>query len=249
MNVTNPSAGYPKVVGPLRISRRGALRKGGLVQVAGFLRSSVGQKWLMAGSGAVLFGWLVLHLAGNLTAFSGARAFDGYAASLRRSGRCSGLCAARCSSRRPRFTSRLRSAGAARAGGARRRRVCARRGARGDDRVAQHGARRGAAARVHRLSRAAPHDRQPASGLQRRAPLPQPRERAGDGADGGAVRRGGGAAGAASLSRPLRAPAHVRPAGSRSACAPEAGRSGCSRSRSRCGFATVPLAVLAGVLR
>lgn len=85
MNVTNlRAAAIPRDVARFAAGRRGASRqREGLVQVSGLVRSSVGQKWLMAGSGAVLFGWLVLHAAGNLTAFSGARAFDGYAASLR----------------------------------------------------------------------------------------------------------------------------------------------------------------------
>jgi succinate dehydrogenase / fumarate reductase, cytochrome b subunit len=48
--------------------------------------SSVGVKALLALSGAVLFGWILLHLAGNLTLFAGAAMADGYAASLRRTG-------------------------------------------------------------------------------------------------------------------------------------------------------------------
>jgi succinate dehydrogenase / fumarate reductase cytochrome b subunit len=50
----------------------------------GFVRSSVGGKVLLAGSGCVLVGWLALHMLGNLGVFSGAAAFDGYAALLRR---------------------------------------------------------------------------------------------------------------------------------------------------------------------
>jgi succinate dehydrogenase / fumarate reductase cytochrome b subunit len=49
-----------------------------------WLRSSSGEKALLAGSGAILVGWLVLHMVGNLGAFSGADAVDGYAAALRR---------------------------------------------------------------------------------------------------------------------------------------------------------------------
>ena len=43
-------------------------------------------KWLAALSGLLMAGWLVLHVLGNLTAFSGAEALDGYAAALRRTG-------------------------------------------------------------------------------------------------------------------------------------------------------------------
>lgn len=48
--------------------------------------STVGLKALLALSGAILFGWVLLHLAGNLTLFAGAALADGYAASLRRTG-------------------------------------------------------------------------------------------------------------------------------------------------------------------
>jgi succinate dehydrogenase / fumarate reductase cytochrome b subunit len=47
-------------------------------------RSTVGRKALVAGSGLCLWGWVVLHAAGNLTLFSGPEAADGYAAALRR---------------------------------------------------------------------------------------------------------------------------------------------------------------------
>lgn len=43
-------------------------------------------KWLAAITGLLIAGWLVLHVLGNLTAFSGAAALDGYAAALRRTG-------------------------------------------------------------------------------------------------------------------------------------------------------------------
>ena len=43
-------------------------------------------KWLAALTGLFMAGWLVLHVLGNLTAFSGAAALDGYAAALRRVG-------------------------------------------------------------------------------------------------------------------------------------------------------------------
>lgn len=46
--------------------------------------STVGRKALVAASGALLWAWVVLHVAGNLTLFSGPEAADGYAAALRR---------------------------------------------------------------------------------------------------------------------------------------------------------------------
>jgi succinate dehydrogenase / fumarate reductase cytochrome b subunit len=56
-------------------------------------RSTVGRKVLVAGSGLVLWIWVVLHVAGNLTLFSGPAVADGYAAALRRAP--AGLWAAR----------------------------------------------------------------------------------------------------------------------------------------------------------
>src|SRR5258705_1572438 len=47
-------------------------------------RSTVGRKALVAASGLLLWLWVVLHVAGNLTLFSGPAAADGYAAALRR---------------------------------------------------------------------------------------------------------------------------------------------------------------------
>ena len=46
-------------------------------------RSTVGKKALVAASGLVLCLWVILHVAGNLTVFSGPAAADAYAASLR----------------------------------------------------------------------------------------------------------------------------------------------------------------------
>ena len=46
-------------------------------------RSTVGRKALVAASGLLLWVWVVLHVAGNLTLFSGPVAADGYAAALR----------------------------------------------------------------------------------------------------------------------------------------------------------------------
>lgn len=47
-------------------------------------RSTVGRKQIAAVTGVALLGWLVLHLLGNLSAFSGAAAMDGYARALHR---------------------------------------------------------------------------------------------------------------------------------------------------------------------
>ena len=56
-----------------------------LTQVSAMLwRSTVGRKALVAVSGLALAGWVALHLAGNLTVFSGPETVDGYAAALRR---------------------------------------------------------------------------------------------------------------------------------------------------------------------
>ncbi len=48
--------------------------------------ATVGLKAAAALSGALLFAWILAHLAGNLTVFGGAAAADGYAAALRRTG-------------------------------------------------------------------------------------------------------------------------------------------------------------------
>jgi succinate dehydrogenase / fumarate reductase cytochrome b subunit len=52
--------------------------------LVGLWRSSVGKKALVAASGLLLWLWVVLHVAGNLTLFSGPATADGYAAALRR---------------------------------------------------------------------------------------------------------------------------------------------------------------------
>src|SRR5260221_13276713 len=51
-----------------------------------FRRSTIGQKAVAAVTGAILCVWVLLHLLGNLTIFSGAGATDGYAAALHRTG-------------------------------------------------------------------------------------------------------------------------------------------------------------------
>ena len=50
------------------------------------LASTSGRKAAAAISGVFMAGWLVMHVLGNLTAFGGARRMDGYAAALRRLG-------------------------------------------------------------------------------------------------------------------------------------------------------------------
>lgn len=47
------------------------------------VRASNGKKLLVAASGIFMAGWLLLHVAGNWTLFRGASAADGYAARLR----------------------------------------------------------------------------------------------------------------------------------------------------------------------
>ena len=65
--------------------RRPEATMGLLVQL---WRSTVGRKALVAVSGLLLWAWLILHVLGNLTVFSGAAAADGYAAALRRAPAC-----------------------------------------------------------------------------------------------------------------------------------------------------------------
>jgi succinate dehydrogenase / fumarate reductase cytochrome b subunit len=55
-------------------------------RVASLYRSSVGKKQLMAVTGVVLFGFIVLHMLGNLKIFGGAESLDGYARFLREVG-------------------------------------------------------------------------------------------------------------------------------------------------------------------
>jgi succinate dehydrogenase / fumarate reductase cytochrome b subunit len=49
----------------------------------GFFRSSIGKKVVMAASGAVLFGFVIAHMLGNLQVYLGPEAFNGYAEKLR----------------------------------------------------------------------------------------------------------------------------------------------------------------------
>ena len=47
------------------------------------LRTSVGLKFVVASTGLVLFGWVAMHMLGNLKTFLGAEAIDNYAKGLR----------------------------------------------------------------------------------------------------------------------------------------------------------------------
>jgi len=49
----------------------------------GFFRSSIGKKVVMAASGAILFGFVIGHMLGNLQVYLGPEAFNGYAEKLR----------------------------------------------------------------------------------------------------------------------------------------------------------------------
>jgi len=60
-----------------------------------FWRSSIGRKVVMAVTGAILFGFVLGHLAGNLTVYLGPEALNGYAVFLRRFLHGSGLWIAR----------------------------------------------------------------------------------------------------------------------------------------------------------
>ena len=55
-------------------------------RVRGLYRSSVGKKVLMALSGTFLFGFIVLHMLGNLKVLTGAEGFNSYAEFLREVG-------------------------------------------------------------------------------------------------------------------------------------------------------------------
>lgn len=46
-------------------------------------KTTIGQKALVAVTGAILFGFVIGHLAGNLTLFAGPEAYNGYAESLK----------------------------------------------------------------------------------------------------------------------------------------------------------------------
>ena len=48
-----------------------------------FYRSSLGKKWVMALTGVILFGFVLVHMLGNLKVYQGAEAFNHYAEGLR----------------------------------------------------------------------------------------------------------------------------------------------------------------------
>ena len=54
-----------------------------MYRVVSLYRSSVGKKILMALTGAFLFGFVVLHMLGNLKVFAGEESFDAYAEFIR----------------------------------------------------------------------------------------------------------------------------------------------------------------------
>ena len=54
--------------------------------IAGFYRSAVGKKAVMAATGIFLFGWIFAHMVGNLKVFMGPEHFNEYAALLRTMG-------------------------------------------------------------------------------------------------------------------------------------------------------------------
>jgi len=47
--------------------------------IAGFYRSAIGKKAVMAITGVFLFGWIFLHMAGNLKVYTGAEHYNAYA--------------------------------------------------------------------------------------------------------------------------------------------------------------------------
>ena len=51
--------------------------------VPSFYRATIGKKVVMAVTGVVLAGWVLGHLLGNLLAFAGRPAFNGYAATMK----------------------------------------------------------------------------------------------------------------------------------------------------------------------
>src|SRR5262245_8373606 len=64
--------------------RRGPGREAIMRVLLELWRSTVGRKALVAASGVLLWIWVILHVLGNLTVFSGAATADSYAAALRR---------------------------------------------------------------------------------------------------------------------------------------------------------------------
>src|SRR5205807_599016 len=66
-----------------------------VVAPAGFFRSTIGRKVVMALTGIILVGFILGHLAGNLLVFQGPEAIREYAVWLRTVGHGAGIWAAR----------------------------------------------------------------------------------------------------------------------------------------------------------
>lgn len=60
-----------------------------------FITSSVGRKWIMAVTGLILFGFVIIHMIGNLQIFLGPEAMNHYGEWLREIGHGAGLWVAR----------------------------------------------------------------------------------------------------------------------------------------------------------
>ena len=54
-----------------------------MAEAAGFARSSIGRKVIMAATGAILFGFVLVHMIGNLQVYLGPEAMNHYAVFLR----------------------------------------------------------------------------------------------------------------------------------------------------------------------
>src|SRR6185436_2756812 len=83
------SRGHNIRTGLPRCQRRAVgLESGHMATAAspGFFRSSIGKKVVMAASGAVLFGFVLGHMLGNLQVYLGPAALNGYAEKLRHLG-------------------------------------------------------------------------------------------------------------------------------------------------------------------
>ena len=73
---------------------------GNRVKPLGFFASSIGKKVVMAVTGLVLFGFVIVHMLGNLQVYLGPEALNDYAEALRQPrARCSGRARWRCWSR------------------------------------------------------------------------------------------------------------------------------------------------------
>ena len=213
-------------------------------------QSTVGKKALVAVSGLVLWIWVVLHVLGNLTMFSGAggdRRIRGGAPACAR-GAVGGARRARdgrCRPRRRRGVARAREpGGAAAARGARRRAL-----------------RRALAARTHARGRARSSSRSSAitcstsrsaslhPGFTARPRVRQRRGRPAAGVGRGRLRRRRGAPRSAPLPRSLGGGSEPRACGRTAAAGRRRPAVAVLAAAMAVGFAAVPIAVLAGWLR